>query len=962
MPGTTFLPDAGPLGTTIGMSLGALIMIIIAANYHYMMHSYPDAGGAFSYTKETYSHDHGFLCAWFLSLTYIAIVWANVTAFALIIRNLFGKALQFGFHYTLAGYDIYLGEVLAELALLFAIVALCACARKLAGIVQVIMAVALTAGTLFCFFTVFKNADVSFTKLAPAFSTGKNRFMQIFSIVALTPWAFVGFESVSHSAGSFRFPLKRIFAIMSSAVVAGLLVYVLLTVIGASVQPEAGSNWVAYIASLGRRTGIAGMPVFFAVQKTGGTLGIAVLGVAVLGGIITGIIGNSIAASRLLYAMAGDGILPSRFKKCDKNGMPQNALLFIALISIPIPFLGRTATGWIVDVTTIGATIAYGFTSAAAYRKARTEHNLCIEVTGAIGIVTAAFFSLFLLVPNLWSMSALSAESYLILAFWSVMGFISFRIVFAYDKERRFGRSTVVWIALLFLIFFPSLMWMRQATHSETEKVVGNVSAYFSKQMELCGLRCEVAQDETMRLAEGVFLEEQMEKINITLLHNSIVQMILIVIALIIMFNIYSLISGREKKMAEEKAMAEEQNRSKTVFLSNMSHDIRTPMNAIIGYTNLARKPGVSAEEMQAFLTKIDSSSKHLLALINDVLEMSRIESGKMELEEEPCNLQNLMEGVRDMFATQMAGKNISYVVECRNLTEPHVFCDKNRLNRVLLNLISNAFKFTREEGTVSVLLSQKGAAQDGLAQYELRVKDNGIGMSPEFAARVFEAFERERTSTVSGIQGTGLGMAITKSIIDLMGGDISVKTKRDEGTEFTIELAFRVQEKAAALQTAPEPQTADKPAEEAAAPQGTENAAVPASAQKELDFSSMRLLLVDDMDVNREIATMILEDMGFAVDSAVNGKEAVEKVAAAEPDYYNAVLMDIQMPVMDGYEATRAIRALSDSKKAAVPIIAMTANAFSEDVKKSQEAGMNAHVVKPIDVEKLEETLRGLL
>ena len=411
----------------------------------------------------------------------------------------------------------------------------------------------------------------------------------------------------------------------------------------------------------------------------------------------------------------------------------------------------------------------------------------------------------------------------------------------------------------------------------------------------------------------------------------------------------------RQAELIAEKERAEEANKAKSTFLSNMSHDIRTPMNAIVGYLNLAKdlhkvceacplyqnKPCKDdiPDRMFDFLKKIDASSQHLLALINDVLEMSRIESGKMELELAPVDIVETMEEVHDMFATQMKGKNISFSVDASDIREKFVVCDKNRLNRVLLNLLSNAYKFTPDGGKISVKLNQIGERHDEAADYELRVKDSGIGMTPEFAAKVFEAFERERTSTVSKIQGTGLGMAITKSIVDLMGGTIKVITAPGEGTEFVINVSFKI---------------SDEMREEVAA----ENK----KAAQVIDFTDKKLLLVDDIEVNREIAKMLLESEGFIVDTATDGKDAVEKVAASTDNLYDAVLMDIQMPIMNGYDAAKKIRALPDKKIASVPIIAMTANAFSEDVKAALDAGMNGHIAKPIDVPKMMETLAKIL
>ena len=392
--------------------------------------------------------------------------------------------------------------------------------------------------------------------------------------------------------------------------------------------------------------------------------------------------------------------------------------------------------------------------------------------------------------------------------------------------------------------------------------------------------------------------------------------------------------------LAEALEQAEASNAAKTTFLSNMSHDIRTPMNAIIGYTTLALRDGRTEEEMRDFLNKIDSSSQYLLALINDVLEMSRIESGKIDLELAEVDLKKALLEVRDMFSTQMKSKRIDFTVDASQVKNRYVLCDSNRFNRVLLNLISNAYKFTPEGGTVSLSLWQIEDDADGFGKYELRVKDSGIGMAPEFAEKVFEAFEREHTSTVSGIQGTGLGMSITKSIIDLMGGSIEVITAPGAGTEFIVRVKF------------------------ALAADG-ETSAVEKEAKNEaptLDFSKMRLLLVDDNEINREIATMILEGVGFALDTAENGQIAVEKVSASQPGEFDAVLMDVQMPVMNGYEATKTIRGLDNPALANLPIIAMTANAFAEDIRAAKEAGMDGHIAKPIDVDKMMVELTKIL
>ena len=961
MPGTLFLPSGGPLGTLLGMLAGTVVMLVIGKNYQYMMNQYPDAGGTFSYTKKIFGYDHGFFNAWFLSLAYIAIIWANATALALIAQKVLGDVFQVGFHYQVVGYDVYFGEALLSIFALVLVGLFCMRWKYLAGMLQTAFAVLLLLGIFLCFATAMGSHEGGLQSLAPAFTTERNPLAQIFLVMTFAPWAFIGFESISHSAEEFRFSVKKSYWIMGTALIAGFFAYVLLAELAIAILPPDHEKWTTYIASLGNLEGLQGIPTFFVTYEVLGKTGIAILGVTVLAGILTGLIGNYIGASRLLYALGKDRILPAWFCVLGKDQSPRNAILFIMLISLVIPFIGRTAIGWIVDVLTLAATIAYGYTSAAAYVTARKNADRSVQVTGIIGLVMSVVFSVHLLVPNLWDGNALATESYLILAFWSILGFVFFRFVFRRDQERRFGQSTVAWLVMLFLIFFSSLMWMRQSNHAAMEEVIQETNAFYTKEMESQGF----SQNRHRQENEARFLARQAENIQDSLMWSSSIQMVIIALSLGIMFNIYSSMRSREKQMEVEKVQAEKHSQAKTAFLSNMSHDIRTPMNAIIGYIELSKREQAVCEvctrekcdkdipkKQREFMEKIEVSSRHLLSLINDILEMSRIESGKMELEEVPTDLRHVMRDIRDMFATQMHEKGISFTVDASQVENRMVLCDAKRLNRVLLNLISNAYKFTPEGGSVNVMLAQTEDVPAGTEareeldaskeylSYELRVKDTGIGMSEEFAKKVFSAFERERTSTVSGIQGTGLGMAITKSIIEMMHGTIRVVTAKGEGTEFVVSMRL---EAAPEIEEKQEEELQEAPAET-------------------VNFSQKRLLLVDDIDVNREIANMLLTGMGFMVDVAKDGKEAVEKVAASQPGDYDLVLMDIQMPVMNGYEATKAIRALADSKLANIPIIAMTANAFSEDIQTAKEAGMDGHIAKPLDIPKMMATMQEVL
>ena len=524
--------------------------------------------------------------------------------------------------------------------------------------------------------------------------------------------------------------------------------------------------------------------------------------------------------------------------------------------------------------------------------------------------------------------------------------------------------------------------------------------------------------------------------------------------------------------LSEAVAAAEAASRAKSTFLSNMSHDIRTPMNAIIGFTTLAVSNIDNQERVKDYLTKTLSSSRHLLALINDILDMSRIESGKLQLEETEVNLSEMLHDIKTIVGGQVHAKQLELYMDALDVTDEDVYCDRTRMGQILLNLLSNAIKFTPAGGTVSVRVRQLAGTVRDCAQYEFRVRDNGIGMSPEFAQKIFEPFERERTSTVSRIQGTGLGMAITRNIVEMMGGTIKVQTEKNRGTEFIICLPLRVQtgtrreEKIAelaglkALVVDDDFNTCDSVAklltrvgmraewtlsgreavlrarqsielgdpcrayiidwrlpdmngievarqirslnddtpiiiltaydwsdiEGEAKAAGvtafcskpmflsdlrdtlltaighTQTAAQDILPGKNADFRGRHLLLVEDNELNREIAVAILHEYGFLVDTAENGAVAVEKIRTSDPGRYDLVLMDVQMPVMDGCTATRRIRALEDPVRAAVPIVAMTANVFEEERKRAFDCGMNGFLSKPIVIEELIDALKDII
>lgn len=529
-----------------------------------------------------------------------------------------------------------------------------------------------------------------------------------------------------------------------------------------------------------------------------------------------------------------------------------------------------------------------------------------------------------------------------------------------------------------------------------------------------------------------------------------------------------------EKKSALEDALmqANRASKAKSVFLSNMSHDIRTPMNAIVGFTALALTHMERKEQVEEYLKKIMTSGNHLLSLINDVLDMSRIESGKIYLEEKPCRLSEILHSLRSIVQADIHAKQLELYIDTVDVLDEQIYCDKLRLNQVLLNLLSNAIKYTGSGGIISMRITEKAGAPEGYANFEFTIKDNGIGMSKEFIAHIFEPFERESNTTLSGVQGTGLGMAITKNIVDMMNGTIEVQSESGVGTEVTLCVTFKVDAQRKVLKDIPQlkncralvvdddfntcdsvsymlqqmgmraewtlsgkeavlrtyqakewgdqfsvylidwllpdmngVEVAKKIRQEmgdqvpiivltaydwSEIEEEAKEAGVTKFCSKPLFFSELRnclysivngeeegrqeiskekrkfvpgrILLAEDNELNQEIAATVLEEAGFFVDIGENGQVAVDMLSASEPGYYQMVLMDVQMPVMDGHDAARAIRRLENKRLASIPILAMTANAFEEDKRQALMCGMNGHIAKPIDIERLLETLSEVL
>ncbi|MBP5166885.1 MAG: amino acid permease [Oscillospiraceae bacterium] len=1075
MPGTTFLPIAGPLGSLIGLLIGALIMLLVGANYHYMICSDDSCGGTFSYTRRVFGYDHGFLSAWFLILTYIAIIWANATALPLIARNIFGSAFQVGAMYSIAGYQVYFGEVLLSICSLVICSLLCR-KVKLAGFAQIVSALILIIGISVCFAAVFSHHGGGTVSMEPAFSPDHGVFTSIFNIVALAPWAYVGFENISHSTAEFRFSQRKTFRVLIVSLVTGAAAYIMLALLSIGIMPEGYGSWTAYFADLDNLSGLKALPTFFSTHAAMGSTGSLILGVTALCAIVTGLIGNIVASSRLVFSMAEDGLMPESFAKQNKNGAPSGAIWIILAISVIMPFFGRTAISWIVDVTTIGAIIAYAYTSACALSAARKVGNRLYQLLGGAGLMISLVLSMCFLIPSILSINAMPTESYLIFTAWSILGFAYFHRLLRKDTKRRFGRSVVVWIVLLLLIFFTSLIWVLQSAETVTERSAREMQAECAEFLTEAG--AENTEAEIAR-AEG-FIGNRFSVINTTLMENSVFQMVLVIIALSFLLRINMLIQQRERQIEREKALAEESSRAKTSFLSNMSHEIRTPMNAIIGLDNIALRDPDLTPHIRENLEKIGASARHLLGLINDILDMSRIESGRMVLKKEEFPFRVFMDQVNVMINGQCDDKGLRYECHIIGNVEDYYTGDDMKLKQVLINILGNSVKFTDPGGEVSLSVEQT-ASFEGYRTLRFTMKDTGIGMDKEYIPKIFEAFSQEDETTTNAYGGSGLGMAITKNFVDMMNGDIAVESEKGVGSTFTVTVTLGASDRSFVSE-----KPADLPADlrtlvvddddvaceharlvlntlgiNAAVSHGggealgrlramyemgqpyellltdyrmadmdgleltrrlrsfdggrtdviiltgynwddirkdAEAAGVAGIMSKPLFTDSLlhelrsifsrkknispthmdtpdeeessifasldgrRILVAEDVDINAEILEDLLDLEGMTSERAENGQTAVDMFAASAEGYYDAILMDVRMPVLDGLAATRAIRELNRPDALTIPIIAMTANAFDEDVRRSLQAGMNAHLSKPVEADNLYRTLSRLI
>ncbi len=537
-----YLLKAGVVGSIAGILVGTLVMVCIAHNYASMMNRYPDSGGGYTYVRHVFGYDHGFLLAWFLALTYLAVFWANATSLPLFSRFFLGGFFKVGYLYTIFSYEVYLGEVLLTMVAIALVGLLCVGNKRIKQFLMIGLAFVFTIGIAVCFGSAMMGHGSSGHDFKPEFLVNSGIISQILGVTFMTPWAFIGFESISHSTEEFSFSRTKSFRVLLSVVITTAALYLMITVLSATAYPDRYTSWFSYLSDLGNCEGLEGLPPFYAAYRYMGDTGVVILMLALLALVITSLIGNVVALSRLFVALGRDDIVPERLSNLNKKGTPQPAILFIVAISILIPFLGRTPIGWIVDITTIGAVIVYGFVSAAELKVGRTEDSRIKIVMGFLGMITMIILGLATVLPSLISVGELASETYLLVTVWALLGFMYFRYTLSHDKNQSFGKSIVVWVFLLSLVLFSSAVWMQKFDQQRTAEAIHDVVAFVKKYPGL----------------DTDFVGEKIGEVERSSVWSSLVMVGMSALAMSMMLNNYRFMRKRQEQSERELGKARE--------------------------------------------------------------------------------------------------------------------------------------------------------------------------------------------------------------------------------------------------------------------------------------------------------------------------------------------------------------------------------------------------------------------
>ena len=543
---SSYLTQAGPMGSIIGLLIGFVMMLMVSSHYHFLANRYPGTGGLYNYVKYIFGYDRAFLVSWFMFLIYISIFWANATSIPLFARYFLHGGFQKGYLYTIFDYEVYLGEALMTLAVMFLVGLLCMKSKKATARAMEVMALIFTIGITVCFVAAMAGHRDSGMTMSPAFIPDTNAFRQAIRIAFISPWAFIGFESVSHSAAEYRFKHSSMFRVLVLSVAVTTALYIFVILLSVSAYPEGCSSWLDYISRLNEFKGIEGLPAFYAANYYLGSTGIHILAASLLSLVLTSLIGMLRTVSRLCYAVAQDGILPERFARLSDKEIPVNTILLVLLVSLPIPFLGRTAIGWVVDTTTIGATIIYGFASVAVFKASGQEGIKKNRYISGICLAILAVFLVFLLFPSAFSDYTIETETYVLMAVWSIIGLIFFNFVIRKDHARQFGKAIIVWIALLVFVVLMAMTWAERLNEEGENAIVSEISSYID----------DVAENSILAANKEEFLDARLHR-----LHDADNASVLVIVglfglSLFVMLINYSTMNKWEKKTADERDQA----------------------------------------------------------------------------------------------------------------------------------------------------------------------------------------------------------------------------------------------------------------------------------------------------------------------------------------------------------------------------------------------------------------------
>ena len=923
LPGTSFLPVAGPVGTALGIGIGLVAMLALAWNYHFMMGRFRDDGGAYSFAGKVFGRDHGFLCGWFLVLAYGSIVWMDSLALNGLAHYAFGGFFERGPKWSVGGHDVWLAQALLSSAALFAATAICRRPR-LAARVQTAMALVFVFGIAASFAAALRSYAAEGGIVGPAFATvesGPPR--QVMRILIQALWLFVGFESVSHHVSEFKFPVRKTFGVMSAALVAAAACYIMATLVPVF-APGGAATWRRLLLASAAGGGFDGLAV---AGRPLGALARPLLGAAGIGAVFTNLVGNSAAIARLLAAMSSDGAFRPWLSRRNRAGAPVAALWAIFAVSFLVPALGSGVIGLVVDIAVLGAAVSYGYTSAAVLKLARAAGDLRSCVTGALCLFLSVLVSVVFVFPVFsGSITTLATESYFILVVWCILGLAVFLIAAWRDGGRRFGRSPVAWTSIVAVVLVLTMLWTRQTVNDVSEKTFGEISAlhYHGDAAGRPVPRDDRWTGELRRIRRSS---------DSVLIGSGFAQSGIVLLALALMTGLHYILRKRELEAEKEKA------RAKSYFFSTVSHDIRTPLNAIIGFSELLKTGKQTEEQREQAVDSILVSGKTLLALVNDILDLSKLESGKMEMLPEPTDLPALLRSVAEAF--RAAGVKSGVEIRCRAGDMPPLMLDPQRVRQIVFNLVGNAMKFT-EKGHVELRAFFVAPGKPGGGTLRIDVSDTGCGISGENLKRLGSAYVQVGGSRGRN-GGTGLGLAICKQLAAAMGGRLEVASELGSGSVFSL-LVPKVEVAAEAPGTGGAAAGAGDAAESGTP--GAAAAALPA-----------RILLVDDTKLNLMVLVAMLgHEGGFEIELAENGRKALEALRAPGAKPFDLVLTDLWMPELDGAGLVKAIRA--DPALAALRVVAVTADV--EFREKYAAAGFDGLLLKPVTGAKLRAVLLG--